>query len=136
MVKCYYYIPNDNKLIQYYNNNELPIDSSYLIIKMGQSDLENTKLVKDASEVDWWFHLADYPSAHALTYFQLSNDVDDYDFLKDPFLKNLMATVVKDHSKQKYLNKVKVHYCLQKNLKLGDKAGLIILKKVPNTITI
>jgi hypothetical protein len=140
MVKSYYYIINDqsnnqsnnqNELIQYYKDKDLPIDASYLIIKMGQSDIENTKLVKDASQNDWWFHLAEFPSAHALTVFAISKDLADYDFVKDKNIKILMASLVKSHSKQKHLTNIKVHYCQRKNLQIGDKAGLVILTKTP-----
>uniref|UniRef100_A0A6C0E7G1 Uncharacterized protein n=1 Tax=viral metagenome TaxID=1070528 RepID=A0A6C0E7G1_9ZZZZ len=145
MVKSYYYIPsisgnnpdnNPDKLIQYYKPKELPIDVPYLIIKMGQSDIENTKLVTEASDKDWWFHLADFPSAHALTYFELSKDVGDYDFVNDKLVKLLIANIVKKHSKQKNMNDIKVLYCQKSNLHLGDKPGLVILKKPACSVTI
>ena len=139
MVKSYYYIPDDEEpeLIKYTKNKELPVDVPYLIVKLGQSDLENTILVQTAEQKDWWFHLAKFPSAHALTFFNLSTvDFRDYKFDKDSLIKTLMATLVKDHSKQKNMKNVKLHYCQRKNLKIGDKPGLVILKKPPSTISV
>jgi len=138
MVKSYYYIPDDVEnieLVQYSHPDDLPLDVPYLVVKLGQSDIENSKLVSKASQKDWWFHLANAPSPHALTFYALST-VENHNLEKDSNLKNLMAEIVKQHSKQKFFKTSKLHYCQRKNLKLGDKPGLVLLKKTPSSLTI
>lgn len=138
MVKKYYYLPGDpenTELIQYYKSTDLPIDVPYLVIKLGQSDIENTELVSSALQEDWWFHLANVPSGHALTVYDLST-IKSYNIEKDPNLKYLMADIVKQHSKQKFCKNVKLHYCQRNNLKLCDKPGMVLLKKTPESLLI
>jgi predicted ribosome quality control (RQC) complex YloA/Tae2 family protein len=84
--------------------------------KFGKNAKHNHELIKNAEQNDWWIHLKDDSSAHAI----VEKDVIDE--------KDLLFACNSIYKKNK-LNPKKFIYTQIKNLKIGKKAGEVIFKK-------
>lgn len=85
-------------------------------IRLGKNAEDNWKLFREAKQTDYWLHLDKFPSGHAFI------ESDDQELI------NRAASLVKEHSKVKKLNRIKVVYCRKSNLKLGTSVGEVIIK--------
>lgn len=85
-------------------------------MKIGKNAEENTQLFKEAHQDDWWFHLDSFPSAHVYVSELTPENIQ------------LAAETIKEKSKFKNLKNVKVVYTQKRNLRLGDKPGLVIIQ--------
>jgi predicted ribosome quality control (RQC) complex YloA/Tae2 family protein len=99
-------------------------------IRLGKTQQENDDIVRTSSQSALWFHLKDFPSAHAVV----------TNILKPGKYDNAVviraATLVKDHAKQgvNNLQKVSINYLPIKNVKRTEVPGQVILTKSPKTI--
>lgn len=122
MVKYYYYFHDDNKLVP----REESKDKKGDLIIIGENQKENDALVKESDGDDYWFHVADHPSGHGV-------------YTGDKLTKEVIievALLVKEQSKLKSLNTVKVNYTQIKNLLPTKTKGQVILKKTPETVKV
>ncbi|MBC7464624.1 MAG: hypothetical protein H7256_01410 [Bdellovibrio sp.] len=61
---------------------KLALDDLKLICYMGKSAKDNIDLLRRAKAWDYWIHLKDYPSAHAIIHRQKDQNVSDLTFKK------------------------------------------------------
>ena len=99
-------------------------------IRLGQNQQENDNIVRTSPQSALWFHLKDFPSAHAV----VTNIVKPGKY--DNALIIRAATLVKDNAKQgvNNLQNVSVNYLPIKNVKRTEVAGQVVLTKTPKTI--
>jgi predicted ribosome quality control (RQC) complex YloA/Tae2 family protein len=99
-------------------------------IRLGKNKLENDNIIRTSSQSALWFHLKDFPSAHAV----VTNIMKPGRY--DNAVIGRAATLVKDNAKQgvNNLQKVSVNYLPIKNVKRTEIAGQVILTKTPKTI--
>lgn len=137
-MKIFYYSCSKKAILEDDSeNNDSDDDDIIIPIKIGQTANENTQLIKDGVQYDYWFHLDGFPSPHGIVYLSESNlkNPSKFDMSKEKALLQIVANLVRENSKYKKQS-LKVNYCPIKNLSHGDKPGLVILKKKPKTITI
>ena len=101
---------------------------NYNII-IGNNEEENDILVKNANPNDYWLHLSDYPSPHAI--------------IKNPTEKRIhhkiikqAAYLVKINSKYKSLPKVDVDVTKIKFIEQTKKKGMVHVNQILNKINI
>ena len=99
-------------------------------IRLGKNQLENDNIIRTSPQSALWFHLKDFPSAHAV----VTNIIKPGKY--DNAVVNRAANLVKDNAKQgvNNLQKVSVNYLPIKNVKRTEIAGQVILTKTPKTI--
>ena len=99
-------------------------------IRLGKNQQENDKIIKTSPQTALWFHLKDFPSAHAV----VTNITKPAKYDSAVIIR--AATLVKDNAKQgvNNLQKVSVNYLPIKNVKRTEIAGQVILTKTPKTI--
>ena len=101
-------------------------------IRVGKTQQENDKIIRTSPQTALWFHLKDFPSAHAVvTNITKPGKYDSAVIIR-------AATLVKDNAKQgvNNLQKVSVNYLPIKNVKRTDVAGQVIMTKTPKTIQV
>jgi predicted ribosome quality control (RQC) complex YloA/Tae2 family protein len=101
-------------------------------IKVGHNQNENDLLIRSAPQTALWFHLKDFPSAHAtITNITKPGKYDSAAIVRT-------ASLVKIHAKNgvNNLQKVSVNYLPIKNVKRTETPGKVILTKSPQTIQI
>lgn len=135
-MKIYYYQTKTKTLVT--KDEQLPeFEDQSIEICIGSSATENTQMIKDASQKDYWFHLDDLPSPHGIIYLSRAGlDIGKFDFEKEKNLIYQIGILVKEHSKYKKISKLKVNYCPISKISHGNKPGQVILKKTPNTIVV
>jgi len=101
-------------------------DNTKVTIRLGQNAKENHLLIDDADPNDWWFHLDDLPSGHCIVE-KLELNID---LIKE------VSLLVKEHTKYKNLQKVKVKYLQIKNVKKTKNPGEVKLLTKGNIIVI
>uniref|UniRef100_A0A6C0J6J5 NFACT RNA-binding domain-containing protein n=1 Tax=viral metagenome TaxID=1070528 RepID=A0A6C0J6J5_9ZZZZ len=106
-----------------YNINN---DNTKVTLRLGQNAKENHSLIDDADPNDWWFHLDDLPSGHCI--------VEKLELNKN--IINQAAVLVKENTKYKTLQKVKVTYLQIKHIKKTKNPGEVTLLKKGNVIII
>jgi len=99
-------------------------------IRLGKNQQENDNIVRISPQSALWFHLKDFPSAHAV----VTNIVKPGKYDSAVIIR--AATLVKDNAKQgvNNLQRVSVNYLPIKNVKRTEIAGQVILTKTPKTI--
>lgn len=91
---------------------------------LGTNARENHQMIDNADNNDWWFHLDNYSSGHCIvTTDILTNDL----ILEAGFF-------VKNNSKYKNNNKIKVIYLQIKDIQKSKTPGEVILLKKPKFI--
>ena len=91
-------------------------------ITIGQNAIENWKILDNAKNDDYWFHLKNLPSPYVVC-----NDIT----------KTMeCAQLCKAYSKYKNFEKVTVQYTLCKNLSKGDTIGSVLFKKSSKILSI
>lgn len=102
-----------------------------LVIKVGENAAENQRLCKQASQKDFWFHLDNSPSPHAIL------EVADGEASKVSIRE--CAMLVKHFSKKKNIPQAVVIYIQAKYVSksgVESKTGAVSLKKSPEKITV
>ena len=101
---------------------------NYHII-IGKNEEENDTLVEEAKPNDYWLHLSDYPSPHAI--------------IKNPNEKRIhhkiikrAAYLVKINSKYKSLSKVDVDVTKIKFIERTEKKGMVHVNEILNKINV
>jgi predicted ribosome quality control (RQC) complex YloA/Tae2 family protein len=99
-------------------------------IRVGKTQQENDNIVRTSPQSALWFHLKDFPSAHAV----VTNIVKLGKYDNAVIIR--AATLVKDSAKQgvNNLQKVSVNYLPIKNVKRTEILGQVLLTKTPKTI--
>ena len=101
-------------------------------IRVGSNQGENDALVKRAPQHAMWFHLKDFPSAHAIVVNTAKPGVFSTDAIRRA------AALVKDRAAPgvRNLREVGVNYLLAKHVRRTDTPGKVIMLKTPNCIQI
>ena len=101
-------------------------------IRLGKTQIENDNIVRTSPQTALWFHLKDFPSAHAVV--TNITKPGNYDYA----VVIRAATLVKDNAKQgvNNLQKVSVNYLPIKNVKRTEIQGQVILTKTPKMIQV
>lgn len=99
------------------------------IIKIGENSNENDIIISNATQNDLWFHLANLPSCHVI----LSCSKNHKATIQ---MINYCANLVKENTKFKNLQRVKVHYVPIKNIRKTDVKGKIIINGRPSEVVI
>ena len=99
-------------------------------IRVGKNQQENDNIVRTSPQSALWFHLKDFPSAHAV----VTNIVKPGKYDNAVIIR--AATLVKDSAKQgvNNLQKVSVNYLPIKNVRRTEILGQVFLRKAPKTI--
>lgn len=101
-------------------------------IRVGKNQQENDAIIRASSQAALWFHLKDFPSAHAV----ITNIKKPGVYDKEAIIRT--ALLVKEKAKLgvNNLNRVSVNYLPIKNVKRTEIPGQVILTKTPNIIII
>lgn len=99
-------------------------------IQVGANQAENDALIKKAPQHAMWFHLKDFPSAHAV----VVNTAKTYD---TDVIKRA-ATLVKERAAPgiRGLHSVGVNYLLMKWVRRTETPGKVIMTKAANCIQV
>ena len=87
--------------------------------KVGRSAKDNWELLDESKANDFFFHLSSFSSPYVIVE---TND------LTDEIIYNA-SVLCKDFTKYRYMNNLKVDYCLCSNVKKTDNVGEIMYKK-------
>ena len=101
-------------------------------IKVGQNQHENDIIIRSAPQTALWFHLKDFPSAHAtITNITKPGKYDTISIIRT-------ASLVKIYAKSGVhsLQKLSVNYLPIKNVKRTETPGKVIMTKTPKTIQV
>jgi predicted ribosome quality control (RQC) complex YloA/Tae2 family protein len=103
-------------------------------IKVGHNQKENELLICTAPQTALWFHLADFPSAHAI--LTKTNTTKPGKYETAAIIRT--ASLVKIHAKSgvNNLQKLSVNYLPIKNVKRTETQGKVIMTKTPKTIQV
>ena len=101
-------------------------------IRVGKTQQENDTIVRTSPQTAMWFHLKDFPSAHAV----VTNIVKPGIYEREVIIR--AATLVKDNAKQgvNNLQKLSVNYLPIKNVKRTEIPGQVIMTKSPKIIQV
>ena len=84
------------------------------MIRVGKNAQDNWKLLDEANNQDYWFHLKSFPSPHVIC-----NDIS---------LLYECASECKRNSKYKNFGKIKVSYTQVNNIVKGESVGSVNFK--------
>ena len=101
-------------------------------IRVGANQAENDALVKRAPQHAMWFHLKDFPSAHAVVVNTAKAGTCDADAIRRA------ATLVKERAAPgvRNLHSVGVNYLTIKYVRRTETPGKVIMLKTPKCIQI
>lgn len=101
-------------------------------IQVGANQDENDALIKKAPQHAMWFHLKDFPSAHAVVVNTAKAGTYDADVIKRA------ATLVKERASVgvRSLKNVGVNYLIIKCVRRTETPGKVIMLKSPKCIQI
>lgn len=101
-------------------------------IQVGANQAENDALIKRAPQHAMWFHLKDFPSAHAVVINTAKAGTYDTDVIKRA------ATLVKDRAAPgiRGLHSVGVNYLPAKYVRRTETPGKVIMLKSPKCIQV
>jgi predicted ribosome quality control (RQC) complex YloA/Tae2 family protein len=97
-------------------------------VLLGENASDNNKVMKNACQTDVWFHLESMPSCHVVikcSMKQLQSKCTEF-----------CANLVKQNSKGKNFNKIKVVYLSMRYVSKTETPGQVILKKSGNIIVV
>ena len=99
-------------------------------IRIGVNQAENDALVKKAPQHAMWFHLKDFPSAHAVVVNTVKAGTYDTDVIRRA------ATLVKERAASgiRNLNGVGVNYLPAKYVRRTETPGKVIMTKAAKCI--
>ena len=90
-----------------------------IIYRLGRNARENFELIDSADKNDWWFHLDEYPSGHVIVDSNIINEE----------IKIFAGKLVKNYSKMKDKNNIKIVFTQIKNVVKTKIIGTVILKQ-------
>lgn len=101
-------------------------------IQVGANQAENDALIKGAPQHAMWFHLKDFPSAHAVVVNTAKAGVIDADVIKRA------ATLVKERAAPgvRGLQNVGVNYLAIKYVRRTETPGKVIMTKAAKCIQV
>ena len=101
-------------------------------IQVGSNQAENDALVKQSPQHAMWFHLKDFPSAHAVVVNTAKTGTYDTDAIRRA------ATLVKERAAPgiRNLNSVGVNYLTIKHVRRTETLGKVIMLKTPKCIQV
>ena len=101
-------------------------------IQVGANQAENDALIKRAPQHAMWFHLKDFPSAHAVVINTAKAGTYDTDVIKRA------APLVKDRAAPgiRCLQNACVNYLLMKWVRRTETPGKVIMLKSPKCIQV
>lgn len=104
-------------------------------IRLGKTQQENDTIIRTSPQTALWFHLKDFPSAHAVV-TNISNVKKSGLGMYDKEVIVRAATLVKENAKVGVNNlyKVSVNYLPIKNVKRTEIPGQVILTKTPSVV--
>jgi hypothetical protein len=107
-------------------------------IKVGHNQNENDLLIRSAPQTALWFHLKDFPSAHAILTKINTTTRQSNKAKYDPHAIIRAASLVKIHAKSgiNNLQNLSVNYLPIKNVKRTETPGKVIMTKSPQTIQV
>jgi len=88
------------------------------IYKLGESMTENWKLLDEAKQDAYFFHLSSFPSGYVI--LETKTPTPTLEILRKA------ALLCKNGTKYRYLKDIKVDYCLCNNVTKSDKVGEVI----------
>ena len=90
------------------------------VIRVGKNQQENQAILESSQGDDFWVHMADFPSAHA---------VISHEEHHKPSMRVLKqaALLIKERSKQKNLGKVKFTCTKRMHLQQTKTPGLVVV---------
>jgi predicted ribosome quality control (RQC) complex YloA/Tae2 family protein len=99
-------------------------------IQVGANQAENDTLVKRAPQHAMWFHLKDFPSAHAVVVNTAKAGTIDADAIRRA------ATLVKERAAPgiRSLQNVGVNYLVRKHVRRTETPGKVIMTKAAQCI--
>lgn len=106
----------------------------------GKSAADNLKLLRRARAWDWWFHLRDYPSSHAILFRNKSTPVGDslVHQVVDWYVRQYLGAKFKQHAGEKF--HILIAECRHVRPIKGDKLGRVtyhfervVTYQVPNS---
>ncbi len=101
-------------------------------IRLGKNQNENDTIIQTSPQNALWFHLKDFPSAHAV----ITNIINPGTYNKEAIFR--AATLVKNASKPGVRNlcKLSVNYVSIQSIKRTNIPGRVILTKSPKCIKV
>jgi len=101
-------------------------------IQVGANQAENDALVKKAPQHAMWFHLKDFPSAHAVVVNTAKAGTIDADVIRRA------ATLVKDRAAPgvRSLQNVGVNYLVRKYVQRTEIPGKVIMLKAAKCVQV
>ena len=101
-------------------------------IQVGANQAENDALVKKSPQHAMWFHLKDFPSAHAVVVNTAKAGTYDTDVIKRA------ATLVKERASGNVRNmqNVGVNYLTMKHVRRTETPGKVIMTKAAKCVQI
>ena len=111
------------------------IDNTFddYIIKIGETQEDNIKIISESKQYDLWFHLMNFPSCHVISHNKKYPNIDKSCYKK---MIKYCAMLVKQNSKYKNYAKIKVNYTQVKNIKKTNIKGTVIIKGKYRTIIV
>jgi predicted ribosome quality control (RQC) complex YloA/Tae2 family protein len=108
------------------------IFNSTYTIQVGANQAENDALIKKAPQHAMWFHLKDFPSAHAVVVNTAKPGTYDADVIKRA------ATLVKDRAAPgvRTLQNVGVNYLVRKYVRRTEIPGKVIMTKAAKCVQV
>jgi predicted ribosome quality control (RQC) complex YloA/Tae2 family protein len=100
------------------------------IIQVGANQAENDALIKKAPQHAMWFHLKDFPSAHAVVVNTAKPGKMDTDVI------HRAATLIKDRAAPgvRSLQNVGVNYLVRKYVRRTETPGKVIMTKAAKCV--
>ena len=99
-------------------------------ILVGSNSKENDALVRESNPEDYWIHISDFPSAHAIVKVQSAGK-----FPLKP-IKQACVMIKQRSNKCKSMRKLKFDITRIKNIEPTDVLGQVIVQKVLRNISI
>jgi predicted ribosome quality control (RQC) complex YloA/Tae2 family protein len=99
-------------------------------ILVGSNSKENDTLVRESNPEDYWIHISDFPSAHAIVKVQSAGK-----FPLKP-IKQACVMIKQRSNKCKSMRKLKFDITRIKNIEPTDVLGQVIVQKVLRNISI
>lgn len=99
------------------------IDSTFPdnLIRIGENDVDNDKIIAESKQTDIWFHLDKFPSTHVIISVDKENPMTDE-------MRDHCAGLVKHYTKYKNIPMIKVIFTEIKNIEKLDKPGLVHIR--------
>jgi len=108
----------------------IEISMNEFTILVGSNSRENDVLVKESDPEDYWIHISDFPSAHAIVKPQLTGR-----FPLSP-IKQACLLVKQKNNKCKTMRKLKFDITKIKHIRPTTVPGQVVVQKILRNINI